>query len=116
MDKSKSSEAFSEAVAETVAKDHVSAKERFSNARQLAAEKIDQLRTVASEKAEAVKVHAAELRTQASVKYDQARSQAIELHAAAEEQVKAKPTQSMLIAAGAGFVMGILFGALISRR
>ncbi len=77
------------------------AESRFQKARNFAAAKVNQIRKTATEQA----VH---LREFAKEKSDVICSKAKEFHKAGEVYVKEKPTQSVLIALGLGFVIGLL--------
>ncbi len=74
---------------------------RFEQARAFATAKVNQIRKTATEQAN----HLCELAThQSEVICDKAK----ELHKAGEDYVKEKPTQSVLIAVGVGFLLGLL--------
>ncbi len=74
---------------------------RFEQARAFATAKVNQIRKTATEQA----AHLREFAThQSEVICDKAK----EFHKAGEDYVKEKPTQSVLIALGVGFLIGLL--------
>lgn len=74
---------------------------RFQQARAFAAAKVNQIRKAATEQASTICDYAQE-------KGEIIRDKAKQFHEAGEEYVKEKPTQSVLIALGVGFLIGML--------
>ncbi len=74
---------------------------KFQQAREFAANKVSQIRKAAAQQAESLREYTVEKGT---IACDKAKA----IHKAGEDYVKAKPTQSVLIALGVGVVIGLL--------
>ena len=88
------------------------AAQKAAQLRDFAGEKANELKSVASEKIEAIRDGAGEtaehLRGAASEQWQDTRLKAKELHVSMEDYIRENPTKSVVVAAGAGFVLGLL--------
>ena len=89
-----------------------SAEERAQLLKESAAQKAQQFREYAGEKATQVKEVAGEKAQQfkdvAGEQWEETRVKAREVHADFEEYIRQHPTKSVLIAAGVGFLLGLI--------
>ena len=69
----------------------------------------ENIRSIGSQARDAANEKIGELRQQANDYYEQGRDQAQEWERTLEQYVQEKPIQSLLIAAGAGLVLGLLW-------
>lgn len=77
------------------------ASEKAAQLKQVASERATQLKSVASEKAQ-------QFRETATEQWEETRAKAKEVHASAEDYVRANPTKSVLTALGVGVLIGLI--------
>lgn len=85
---------------------------KAANLKQVAAEKAQQFRSIASEKASAIKQGAVEkaqyVKQVAADRFQESADKARDLHANAEDYIRANPTKAVLAALGTGVLIGLL--------
>jgi ElaB/YqjD/DUF883 family membrane-anchored ribosome-binding protein len=78
-------------------------KEKVSHLQDTVSEHATELREATSRKAE-------NLRAQANDLYDESRQRAVDFERTLEQRIRDKPLQAVVIAAGAGILLGMLWG------
>ena len=80
-----------------------------ANLRESAAQVGENIRNLGSQVRDQATQQYDQLRDQASEYYEQGRQRAMEMEQSLEQYVQAKPIQALLMAAGAGLLLGILW-------